>query len=77
VLNNINIPDDIALDKLKSEVELSFQVDKNGTPVNIKVTKTSDCKLCDDAAVRVVKEGPKWSRKGKNTKTIVSIAVDK
>ena len=77
VLNNINIPDDIAMNKPNSEVELSFQVDKNGTPVNIKVTKTSDCKICDDAAVRVLKEGPKWSRKGKNSKTIVSIAVDK
>lgn len=77
VLNNINIPDDIAKDKPKGEVELSFQVDKTGTPVNIKVTKTSDCKQCDEAAVKVLKQGPKWSRKGKNSRTIVSIAVNK
>ena len=77
VLNNIHIPDDIPVKKPGSKVELSFQVDKSGSPVNIKVTKSSSCKECDDAAVRVLKDGPKWSRKGKKSKTSVSIAVDK
>ncbi len=77
VANNIILPDILPIKKSGSEVELSFQVDKNGYPVNIKVTKSSSCKECDDAAVRVLKDGPKWSRKGKKSKTKVSIAVDK
>jgi len=76
VLNNIKIPDNIPI-KETNNVELSFQVDKDGNPINIAVTKSSNCKACDDAAVKVIKEGPKWSRKGKKSKATVSIAIDK
>ncbi|HET6769768.1 MAG TPA: carboxypeptidase-like regulatory domain-containing protein, partial [Chitinophagaceae bacterium] len=76
VANNIQIPDDIRKKSTLSNVELSFDVDKTGQPVNIKVTKSSHCKECDEEAKRLLKEGPKWKRKGKKSKTTISIAVD-
>jgi len=76
VANNIQIPDDIRKKSTLSNVELSFDVDKTGQPVNIKVTKSSQCRECDEEAKRLLKEGPKWKRKGKKSKTTISIAVD-
>ena len=48
-------------------VELSFEVNKNGEPVNIRVEK-SLCDKCDKEAIRLVREGPKWKRKAKKGK---------
>ena len=76
VANNIQIPDNIRKKSSPGNVELSFDVDKTGQPVNIKVTKSSQCKECDDEAIRLLKEGPKWKKKGKRSKTTISIAVD-
>jgi len=76
VANNIQIPDNIRKKSTLSNVELSFDIDKAGQPVNIKVTKSSQCKECDEEAIRLLKEGPKWKRKGKKSKTTISIAVD-
>jgi len=76
VANNIQIPEIVRPKNTRSDVELSFDIDKTGQPVNIKVTRSSQCKECDDEAVRLLKEGPKWKRKGRKFKTTVSIAVD-
>ena len=75
VANNIQIPETRAKNT-RSEVELSFDIDKAGQPVNIKVTRSSQCKECDEEAKRLLKEGPKWKRKGKRSKATISIAVD-
>jgi TonB family protein len=76
VANNIQLPDNIRGKSRGSNVELSFDIDKTGHPANIKVTKSSQCKECDEEAIRLLKEGPKWKRKGKKSKTSISIAVD-
>jgi hypothetical protein len=76
VANNIQIPEKIRPKNTRSDVELSFDIDKTGQPINIKVTRSSQCKKCDDEAIRLLKEGPKWKRKGKKSKATVSIAVD-
>jgi len=76
VANNIQIPENIRPKNTRSDVELSFDIDKTGQPVNIKVTRSSQCKECDEEAVRLLKEGPKWKRKGRKSKATVSIAVD-
>ena len=76
VENNIKIPDNVRAKNALDEVELSFDVDKSGHPINIKVTKSSQCKECDEEAKRLLKEGPKWKRKGRKYKTTISIAVD-
>jgi TonB family protein len=56
---------------ITGEVKLSFDVNKNGEPINIKVTK-SLCEQCDAEAIRLLKEGPKWKKK-KNRKGKVTI----
>ena len=76
IANNIQIPEKVRPKNTRSDVELSFDIDKTGQPINIKVTKSSQCKECDEEAIRVLKEGPKWKRKGKKSKATVSIAVD-
>lgn len=65
--NNINLPADIKSKEGNRQVELSFEVDKDGSPINIKVEK-SLCSECDKEAVRLVKEGPKWKKKSKKIK---------
>lgn len=74
--NNLNIPEDYEqqqkADNNKS-VQVSFEVDKNGDPVGIRVEK-SLCSACDKEAIRLIKEGPKFKRnankKGRTTVTI-------
>jgi len=53
-------------------VEVSFEVDAKGEPVNIRVEK-SRCDKCDKEAIRLVKEGPKWKRAARNGRTTVTI----
>jgi hypothetical protein len=72
--NNLNIPDDFQQkNSSDNSVQLSFEVDKNGEPINIRIEK-SLCSSCDKEAIRLVKEGPKWkrnaSKKGRTTVTI-------
>lgn len=76
VENNIKIPENVRAKNALNEVELSFDVDRSGTPINIKVTRSSKCKECDDEAMRLLKDGPKWKKKGKKSKTTISISVD-
>lgn len=76
IANNIQIPEKVRPKNTRNDVELSFDIDKNGQPTNIKVTRSSQCKECDEEAIRLLKEGPKWKRKGKKSKGTVSIAVD-
>jgi TonB family protein len=72
--NNINVPADVKTkESAQGQVQVSFEVNPQGNPVNIKVEK-SLCSKCDEEAVRVVKQGPKWKKKSKNAKRI-TIAV--
>ncbi|MEJ0103524.1 MAG: carboxypeptidase-like regulatory domain-containing protein [Bacteroidota bacterium] len=72
IANNIKITDEIKTKTSSSSaVELSFDVNKYGEPVNIKVEK-SVCKECDEEAIRLLKEGPKWKKK-KNHRAKVAV----
>ena len=72
--NNINVPADAKSNNgSQGQVQVSFEVNPQGVPVNIKVEK-SLCGKCDEEAVRVVKQGPKWKKKSKKAKRI-TIAV--
>jgi hypothetical protein len=72
--NNLEVPEDLKNKQpASSEVQVSFEVDKNGEPVNIRVEK-SLCPSCDKEAIRLVKEGPKWKRKAKKGRTTVTIS---
>lgn len=58
--NNTIHPSDDTCKDIKGTVILSFNVDKNGNPERITVVKGL-CKSADKEAVRLVKEGPKWT----------------
>lgn len=69
IANNLNMPVD---QPEKGQVELSFEVNTDGNPVNIKVEK-SLCQKCDEEAVRLVKQGPKWKKKNKKTNRVTVV----
>ncbi len=71
--NNIQLPKDYkSISDQKDIVQLSFEVNKKGQPINIKIEK-SLCNSCDIEAIRLLKVGPKWIRNTKNSRTTVSI----
>lgn len=67
IASNIKSPGDLKIKPVSGEVELSFDLNKDGEPVNITVTK-SLCDKCDEEAIRLLKQGPKWKNKGKKGK---------
>jgi hypothetical protein len=73
IVNNLKVPEELRDKEAPGEVEVSFEVDKNGEPVNIKVEK-SLCGVCDQEAIRLVKEGPKWNRTSRKGRTSVRVA---
>jgi TonB family protein len=71
VASNLKMPEELKTKTIAGEVQLSFDVDKDGKPTNIAVVK-SLCEKCDEEAIRLLKEGPKW-KKGKNKKGKITI----
>jgi hypothetical protein len=67
IASNMKSPTELKIKPVSGEVELSFELNKQGEPVNITVTK-SLCDKCDEEAIRLLKEGPKWKNKAKNGK---------
>lgn len=72
IVNNLKVPENISSRETSGEVELSFEVNNKGEPVNIKVEK-SLCTRCDQEAIRLIKEGPKWKRASKRARTTVRV----
>ncbi|HWR33257.1 MAG TPA: carboxypeptidase-like regulatory domain-containing protein, partial [Chitinophagaceae bacterium] len=75
LVNNLDIPEEI---KTKSDasgqVQVSFEVNKEGEPVKFRIEK-SLCGKCDKEAIRLIKQGPKWKRTtNKNGRTVVTIS---
>ena len=73
VANNLDIPESNLKGDLHGEVELTFDVKSNGTISNIRVNKSLGTEY-DDAAKRLLQEGPQWKVK-KGRKTSASIKV--
>ncbi len=72
IANNIQMPDN----SVSGQVQLSFDVDQNGNPVDVKVEK-SLCQKCDEEAARLIKQGPKWKKKDKKSKRVtVTVPFD-
>ena len=73
--NNLKAPEDFKNKQVnKTEVAVSFEVNKMGDPTNFKIEK-SLCSTCDKEAIRLIKEGPKWKRpasKKARTKIIIN-----
>jgi len=71
IARNLKMPEELKTKTMSGEVQLSFDVDKDGQAVNITVVK-SLCQKCDEEAIRLLKEGPKWKKK-KNKKGKITI----
>jgi hypothetical protein len=73
--NNLNIDDDALRGRQNTggSVDVSFEVNKDGEPVNFKIEK-SLCTKCDQEAIRLIKAGPKWKRKARKGRTTVTIS---
>lgn len=61
-----NLRNDLFKNKMQSsetkQVEISFDVNPDGTIANFKVER-SNCNTCNSEAIRLLKEGPKWKSK--------------
>ena len=55
----------------KGKVILSFKINKDGSPVNIKVQQSLS-ESCNKEAIRLLNNGPKWTGK-RNKNTVVEI----
>lgn len=76
IANNLNVPDDIRKKRDRGQVQVSFDVNQIGEPVDIKVEK-SLCQRCDEEAVRLIKQGPKWKNKSKKARRVtISVPFD-
>jgi TonB family protein len=74
--NNLNAPEEIKTKQTSGgQVQVSFEVNKEGEPINIKVEK-SLCSKCDKEAIRLVKEGPKWKRLASNKKGRTTVTIN-
>ena len=71
VAANLKMPDELKDKPSKGEVKLAFEVNREGQPVNITVVK-SLCKTCDEEAIRILREGPRWKKKN-NKKGLITI----
>lgn len=72
--NNIQFSDELRKQNIHGEVELSFEVQPNGTIANVKVNK-SLCSACDEEAIRLLKQGPQWKlKKGTRGKASIKVA---
>ncbi|MEJ7588571.1 MAG: TonB family protein [Ferruginibacter sp.] len=73
LINNLFMPDNIRQQNIHGEVGISFEVQNNGAVTNLKIDR-SLCDDCDDAALRAVKEGPRWKvKKGAQAKGKVTV----
>lgn len=73
--NNLVLPDELKnkpSGTSTAAVEVSFEVDAKGQPINIRVEK-SLCEKCDKEAIRLIKEGPKWKQNVRNGRTTVTV----
>lgn len=71
---NLRVPEDWKEKQASDrEVELSFDVDEKGNPVNIRVTKPL-CEACDLEAIRLLQDGPKWKGKNKQGKIKINFS---
>ncbi len=73
VANNLDIPEDMLKRDIRGEVELSFDVRSNGTITNLRVNKSLGTEY-DEAAKRLIMEGPQWKvKKGKKKSASVKV----
>lgn len=57
----------------RGEVEVSFDVNPDGSIANVKIER-STCKDCNQEAIRIITDGPKWkSKTGKKERSRITV----
>lgn len=69
IASNLKYPIEAMKNGIEGQVRVKFQVSSTGTIEDVSVIKTLD-KDCDDEAMRVVKQMPKWTPGSTNGKAI-------
>lgn len=73
VANNLNMPISNLKGDIHGEVEITFDVKSNGTVSNIKINKSLGAEY-DEAAKRLIQEGPQWKvKKGRKTSAKIKV----
>jgi hypothetical protein len=67
--SNLNMNPAISGQKMHGEIEILVRLDKNGNITNATVDK-SLCKACDEEAIRLIKEGPRFDIKNKKERKV-------
>lgn len=68
--NNLRIPGSVIGKNSHKEVVVSFKIDDNGNPADLKIERSS-CSECEPEVIRVIKEGTKWKSSNKNDRTSI------
>ena len=68
-LNNLKPPEGYDNKIQTGDVVLSFDINEEGDPTNIKIVE-SYCSSCEKEARRILQEGPKWKNKNKRNAKI-------
>jgi TonB family protein len=74
LVNNLEVPLEVRKKHINGQVEVLVEVDQQGNVTSVQVDK-SLCQQCDQEAVRLVKEGPKW-KAAKGGKGKVKVVVN-
>lgn len=68
--DNLKYPTDDACKEARGEVTIVFNIDTVGKPYNFSVKK-SLCRSADEEAIRLIKEGPKWTTGNREVSVII------
>ena len=68
VQDNLRYPQEARNNNIEGDVIVDFQINANGSSDNFTIIKGLGFG-CDEEAVRLIKEGPKWNRGFQNTDT--------
>lgn len=72
IKENLVYPSQAKSSGIKGKVVLLFNVDNNGTPTDIEVKKSLGFG-CDEEAIRLLRDGPKWTQGTLSEKNSISI----
>lgn len=79
---NLDVPDAVVNFKLKGDIYVSFVIEVDGSVTNVIIDKQKSVKLgygCEEAALRVIKNMPKWipgKKGGIKTRQFLKIPVN-
>jgi TonB family protein len=74
LMKNLEYPESAKAQRLEGTVKVGFFINEQGRPEQFKIMK-SLCEPCDQEAVRLIEEGPKWRGKKKRTSVAIEFTL--